>query len=437
MSRLSFFWAAGSVAAPVVVAVAVAFWLVTGATGPAQVAEPQAGLAVRVAPVVARDIRPIASGWGNVRAADTWSAVAEVRGQVIWRHPELEVGRLIEAGTRLLEIDPEDYRLAIAQAEADLDGLDAEARQIEAEAANTARILALEEARLALSEADLARVRELVAQGSAPQSRADEAERGTLQVRRTAMELQNTLALIPSRRERIAAQRARIEAALARARRDLDHTLVVAPFDLRLSAVQAERFQVVGVGQPLLSGDGIARAEVVVQVPLASFRRLLQGQAYDGDAMAAMRAGLSTRIDAELRLLSDTAQVWRGTITRIEGALDARARTVPVVVTIDDPYGNADPPLRVPLVANMQVAVTLSGAALPAQVVIPEAALRGEWVYLADADDLLELRPVTVLFRQEGLAVIAAGLEPGERLILDDIAPALPGLRLIPVESAP
>jgi hypothetical protein len=38
-----------------------------------------------------------------------------------------------------------------------------------------------------------------------------------------------------------------------------------------------------------------------------------------------------------------------------------------------------------------------------------------------------------VAFRQAGQAVIAAGLDPGEWLILDDIAPAIPGLSLVPV----
>lgn len=430
----AFLWAVP----PVALGVALALWFVAGAAGPERLEAEPPGLAVRVLPVATQDIRPVARGWGNVRAAETWTAVAEVRGQVIWRHPELEPGRLIAAGTRLIEIDPEDYRLAIAQAEADLAALVAEAGQIAAEAENTARILALEEARLALSEAEHARVRDLVAQGAAPQVRADEAERATLLARRTVVELQNTLSLIAPRQDRLTAQTARTEAALARARRDLDHTVVLAPFDLRVTSVQGERFQVIGVGQPLLSGDSLDRVEVLVQVPLAAFRRLLHGlETTDGDALAALRAGPAGLIEAEVRLLSDPGQIWQGTVARVEGALDPRARTVPVVVSVADPYGGAAPPLRLPLVPNMQVEVTLSGRPLAAQVVIPETALQGETVRLVDAGDRLELRAVGVLFRQDALAVIADGLSPGERLVLDDIAPALPGMRLVPVEGAP
>lgn len=429
MRRLSALW----VLPPVAIGAAFAVWFVSQAPGPARLETALPGLAVRVTAVETQKIRPIARGWGNARAAETWAAVAEVRGQVVWRNADLEAGRLIAAGTRVLEIDPSDYTLAIAQAEADLAVLAAEASQLQAEAENTARILALEQARLALSEADLARIRELAAQGTTPQTRADDAERATLLARRTVVELQNTLSLIAPRQDRITAQVARTEATLARARRDLDHTVVTTPFDLRVAGVAVERFQYVNIGSTLASGDAIARAEVVAQVPMAAFQRLLSGTDTAGDVLAAMRAGPGTRMSAALHLAVDPTQVWEGEVTRIEAALDPRARTVPVVIVVDDPYGGANPPLRLPLVPNMYVEVTLTGAAMPQALVIPESALHGGFAYLADGENRLELRAVTAAFRQDGHVVIAAGLAAGDRLVLDDIAPAIPGMLLDPV----
>ncbi|MBY4891948.1 carboxymuconolactone decarboxylase family protein [Rhodobacteraceae bacterium N5(2021)] len=102
--------------------------------------------------VAQEDIRPTAAVWGNLRAAETWVAVAEVQGEVIWRHPDLEPGRLIPAGTEVLRIDPADYELALAQSQADLAALEAEGAQLIAETANTARILELERERLALAD---------------------------------------------------------------------------------------------------------------------------------------------------------------------------------------------------------------------------------------------------------------------------------------------
>ena len=420
---------------PIAIGIAAAVWMISSAPGPARVEGAAPALPVRVMTITAEDIRPTVTAWGNLRAAETWVAVAEVQGEVIWRHPDLEPGRLIPAGTEVLRIDPADYQLALAQSQADLAALEAERAQLDAESENTGRILALEQDRLRLAETDLERTRALTEQGTLPQSRADEAERATLLARRTVAELENTLALIPSREARIAAQIARSEAAIARAERSLENTTLTTPFDLRVTEVSAERFQTVAPGQVLIRADGIAAAEVVAHLGIDSFRSLL-GDTPDTITLAdMMRDGPAVRIDVTLSPLSDPAQVWPARVVRIEGALDARARTVPVVVSVDDPYEGADPPRRLPLVANMQVGLTFQGAPLTGAIAIPEAALHGGMVRVVGPDDLLELRHVTAAFAQNGRVVIADGLSPGDRVVIDDIVPAIPGMALTPVEA--
>lgn len=224
---------------PIALGIATAAGMIASAPGPAQIEGRGTALPVRVMTVALEDLRPTATAWGNLRAADTWVTVAEVQGEVIWRHPDLEAGRLIPAGTEVLRIDPADYELALAQSQSDLAALAAERAQLTAEAANTARILDLERARLELADADLTRTRSLAEQGTVPQSRADEAERATLLARRTVAGLENTLALIPPREARIAAQVARSEAAIERARRSLERTTLTTPFDLRVTDVAA------------------------------------------------------------------------------------------------------------------------------------------------------------------------------------------------------
>ena len=421
---------------PIALGIAAAVWMIASAPGPAQIDGRAPALPVRVMTVAVEDIRPTATAWGNLRAADSWVAVAEVQGEVIWHHPDLESGRLIPEGTEVLRIDPADYELALAQSQADLAALAAETAQLTAEAANTGRILDLERARLALAEADLTRTRTLAEQGTVPQSRFDEAERATLLARRTVAELENAMALIPPREARIVAQVARTQAAIDRARRSLDRTVLTSPFDLRVTEVNAERFQTVAPGQVVIRGDGIAAAEVVAHLPIDSFRRLI-GDAIEDMALAdMMRDGPPTLIDVTLSPLSDPTQIWTARVARIEGALDARARTVPVVVSVDDPYEGADPPRRLPLVPNTQVQIAFSGASIASVIAIPEAAMHGGMVRVAGADDLLELRPVTAAFAQDSRVVIVAGLAPGDRVVIDDIAPAIPGMALTPVEAA-
>lgn len=419
---------------PIAIGIASAVWMVASAPGPAQVEGGAPVLPVRVMTVVTEDLRPTATAWGNLRAADTWIAVAEVQGEVIWRHPDLEAGRLIPAGTEVLRIDPADYELALAQSQADLASLNAERTQLATEAENTRRILELERDRLALAEIDLERTRTLVAQGNVPQSRADEAERATLLARRTVAELENAIALIPPRETRIAAQVARSEAAIDRARRSLDRTHLTTPFDLRVTEINAELFQAVAPSQVVIRADGIAAGEVVAHLPVDSFRRLV-GNTPEGITLTDMMRDIpAAQIEVSLSPISDPTQIWTARIVRIEGALDVRARTVPVVVRVDDPYEGADPPRRLPLVPNMQVQLSFSGASLAGVIVIPEAAIHGGTVRVLGSDHLLELRPVTAAFAQDGRVVIAAGLSPGEHVVIDDIAPAIPGMSLTPVE---
>ncbi|WP_323037450.1 hypothetical protein [Pararhodobacter sp.] len=418
---------------PIALAAMVTSRLVAQAPGPVRVASTMTGMAVRVAPVERVSLAPTARGWGNVRAAETWTAVSEVRGSVIWHHDALQTGQILSAGTVVMRIDPADYELAIAQAEADLDVLTAEAAQIEAEALNTRRVMALEEARLALSESDAARVRELVAQGSAAPSRADEAERGVLAARRVVVELQNVLALIPSRQSRNAAQVARTQAALSRARRDLSHTVITVPFDVRITQAPVQQFQYVTIGQQLAAGEGLDRAEILAQVPISAFQRLLSSADLQGGVLDNMRDAQMIALGVTVAPVASPEQIWQGRVSRLEPALDARARTVQVVIEVDDPYSGARPPERIPLVSNLQVEVTMVGPQLRDVITIPASALHGGMVYVADGNDQLELRPVEMAFRQGGVVVVASGLEVGDRVILDDIAPAIPGLQLLPV----
>ena len=432
MSRL-----AGLVALPpVALGAALAVWMISTAPGPGQTGTGPEPLSVQVQTLTARAIAPQTRVWGNVRAAEHWVAIAEVQGEVVWRNPDLQTGRALTAGARLLEIDPADYRLAIAQAEADLDAQHAETGQLDTESANTTRILELERQRLALAEADIARTRTLAAQGTLPQSRLDEAERAKMLAERTVAELENALALITPRRARLAAQIARTQAVLDRAHRDLARTVIEAPYELRVTAVEIERFQRVAPGQVLIRGDALDAVEIVAQVPVAAFRRLLPMVGTTDGPPPAMQSGPMQDIRAEVRSLSDDSQVWVGQVDRMEASLDPQARTVPVVIRVADPYGNAEPPLRLPLVPNMRAEVTLTGPARDATIAIPETALHGDTVYLVDDSGRLVVRAVSVAYRQNGSVVIAEGLAPGDRLITDDVAPALPGMALHPVEAA-
>ncbi len=421
---------------PIALGLGVAVWLVFAAEPPARVDEGERSVVARTIRAEEAPVRAVVRGYGNVQAARRWEAVSEIAGTIVWRHPDLDTGNVIEAGTTALRIDPTAYDLALAQAEADLAALRADVAQTDIDAANATRLLTLEQSRLDLAETELARIRDLRARGVTSQSALDAQERTTLQVRRSVEELQNTIDLIPSRRNRLDAQMARTRVVLDRAKRDLAKTDIVVPFDLRVGTVHVERHQFVTAGQKLVTADDIARAEITAQMPVVSFRRLLGGA---GEGGPVTPTGLAARFDdisAEVRLVSDPSQTWPGRLVRVESALDPQARSVPAVISVDDPYAGANPPLHLPLVPNMYVELVLTGPVIATAITLPDSAVhQGDLVYLRDDAGRLELRKVAVAWRQGGQAVLGEGISPGEEVILDDLMPALPGMLVAPAGS--
>jgi multidrug efflux pump subunit AcrA (membrane-fusion protein) len=411
------------------VGLGLAVWLVM--TGPelARLERAEAAIAVEIVTAEASAVAPVATGYGFSRPARTWTAIAPLRGTIVEAHPDLASGRFIPAGAEVLKIDRSEYELALAEARADLAALETEVAQLEAERENLGAVLELERERLALAEQDLARTERLVAQGTTPQARLDEQQRTTLTFRRTVQELENTLALLPVQLERLAAQTERTRVRIARAERDLDLTTLKAPFDMRVTETQVEAFQFVNSGQPLLTGEGIERAEIVAQVPVDAFRRIVAAILGAGTLapLDRMHAADTSGVGAEARLVG-TDVTWPARVEQVQAGLDPRTRTVQVVLSVDAPYDFAAN--GVPLVANMYLAVELTGPPLAPRVLLPDAAVHGERVLVMDADDRLELRPVKVAFRQGGQTILHDGVEPGERVVLTDVVPAIGGALL-------
>lgn len=432
MSRTTRFKRILPVAGALVVGLGFIVLMVSLKPPPAQQPHDAAQRTVRVIEAEALPYRVEARGFGSVTPARSWRAVAAVGGRIIYRHPELESGNLIEAGTRVLEIDPTRFELAVAAAEAELAGIETEIRQLEQEKKNTADLLALERQRLELAEQELSRVERLAERGALSQTRRDEQARATLAQRQAVQSLDNRLRLIPSQLDHLRARRDGARTALARAREDLADTRFTAPYDIRVHQVEVERHQQVRAGELLFAADGIETAEVVVQVPIPQLRQLLGATTRLQPAPGLNLAGQLNleSIEAVLRLSANPQVRWPARVSRIASGVDPRTRTVQLVLSVDDPWRNARPPQQPPLVRGMYVEALMSAPAAEPRILVPLAAVHQGEVHVADADDRLRRRSVELLLSQRDLAVIATGLEAGERVILDDLVPAIEGMRL-------
>lgn len=420
---------------PLVVGVAVVVLFAKGRKGPAREAAAEISRAVRVVTVEKRDVVPRVIGYGTVHPARTWSAVAEIAGRVAEVSPLLKEGEVVAAGHTILRIDDTDAKLEVARLTAEADGLRAQLAKLELTRENVETLLGVEKRSLELAERELERLEALGKRGSATAAEVDAQRRVLLQQRTAVVNQENSLRLLPSEREQRQAQLKATEARLARARRDVKRAILVTPFPCRIETVNVEATQSVTVGQTLAAAYDIQVAEVEARIALGQARQLFHPEARR-NVLHSLVAGVDWSqfgIEATVRLrLPGQVFERKGRFARAAPGLSPGTRAVGVVVAIDQPYEGAVPGESPPLIKGMFVEVELRGLPYRDRIVVPRAAIRAGRVYVAGVENRLVIRPVKVEFVQGEEAILASGLEAGERLVVSDLIPAIEGMLLAP-----
>ena len=403
---------------PVVIGILVLMFMVAGKQPPAKAERGEPTRTVRVIEVPLVELVPMAEGYGQVQPARVWTAVSQVSGRVTYIHPKLRDGEILPESTELVHIDPKDYELALAQAQAELAELSAQEK-------NARASLNIEKRNQELAKKELGRIQKLVAKGTSSQSKADETERAMLTYSASVQNLQNTLALVPS-------QSSVLEAKVALAERNLGHTIIRAPYDMRVANLKVEADQYVPIGQSLFEGDAVDRVEIKAQVAMSSLRRLFIGRQMQIDIhrLSEDFAELIA-LDPVVRLdMGNHVAEWQAEFVRFSDTVDPETRTMGVVVAVDDPFKKVIPGYKPPLSKGMFVNVVMSGKKSMKRVLVPRSAVRANTVYVADEDNRLRRRSVKILFSQGDISVVEEGLDPGERVVVTDLVPAVDGMLL-------
>jgi len=341
---------------------------------------------VRVIPVEIRDLRLTVSSQGTVAPRTESQLVPEVSGRVIRVAPSFVAGGFFSEGEPLVEIDSVDYRQAVVRARA--------------EVAQCKLRLAQEEA-----EAEVAR-REW-----------DELGKGEA----------NPLTL---REPQLEDARAALDAAganLESAERDLERTVVRAPFDGRVRQKSVDMGQYISRGTPVATVYSVDIAEIRLPLP--------DDECAFVDLPLVYRGEEATETGPRVTLRADFAghfHEWQGVIVRTEGEIDPRSRMVHAVAQVKDPYGRRkESPDRIPLAVGMFVQAEIEGRAVQDVAVLPRTALRPNGrVFVIDPDDRLRFRTVTVLRAARDSVIVSDGLEPGERVCLSSLDVVTDGMQV-------
>lgn len=277
---------------------------------------------------------------GNVRAWRELELTAEVTGRVMWASERFEPGVEVAEGEPLLRIDATDYELALAEAQQSLASAE----------------LTLADAK-ALSQT----------------ARVNEAEATVVAA----------------------------EARIASARRDLDNTEILAPYNAVIDTALVEAGQFISAGTEVSRILGSDKAEV--RLPLLQRDVLL----IDDTSEVAVTLRSSSGGPRELR--------WTGRVARIESRIDSETRVIPVVVEVREPLNTERH--ATPLPFGMFVRAEIAGKSLADAVRIPQSALHGDSDVFVFEDGRLQRRTVEVERLRDGLALITAGLDDGDRVV--------------------
>jgi multidrug efflux system membrane fusion protein len=420
------------------IGVLIAFVLVKQGAQPGKIPLQEQASTVRVIKVPSANVIPRYLGTGTVAPSQIWNGVIQVSGRVMFVHSNLKKGAVIQADEVLVKIETGDYELAIAQADASIEGIRAQITEIAVKQSNGRAALKIEDDALRIANVELERKRKLLGTGTVSHTDFDQEERKTLTQKQSVLIQQNALNLYPVEQQRLQAELASLESQRASANLNLDRTTLRMPFTGRIAESNIERLQFVREGEVLLVADGLAKAEISVQVPMNNMSELLRSDTVLNIADATS-ANIGARLglgDARVLLKNKTlAMEWKGRVARISDTLNPKTRTIGVIVEVDAPYANVQPGIRPPLVKGLFVNVELRGRARPDSLVIPRNALHGNTVYWVKSDSRLELRKVEVAMSGTEFAIIRSGLNVGDQIVVSDLQPAIAGMLLKTVDD--
>jgi len=339
---------------------------------------PSPAMPVRVVPAERRDLPVHLKAIGSAAPLNTVTVRSRVDGQLL--RIAFEEGQHVEAGTLLAEIDPETYRIQLAQVEA---------RQRQ-------NLAQLETAR-----ADLERLEPLY-------------ERNLV----TIQQLEAQRALVREREGILAAD----QAAVDEARLQLTYTRIEAPISGRLGLRRIDAGNLVRANDTagLVTITQTRPMAVMFTVPEVDLPQVLE----------TLRAGEQPVVEAWDR--SERILLARGVLRTVDNQIDATTGTIRMKAE----FPNDDETLF----PNQFVNVRLHVRTIEDAIVIPAAAVqfgsRGTYVFVVNDKNESTVREI-VLGPAEGTdQTVLSGLTPGDAVVLEGIDRLREGRPVVVVDDS-
>ena len=252
-----------------------------------------------------------------------------------------------------------------------------------------------------------------------------------IQYQQTVTDLQGQLDTYGSRKASAIAQIRRSEQQVKGQQTTLGRTKITMPFDARITVGDLDKGEYVSTGGVLFEAINASSLEIRAELPLDTLNILMASP--DPDAVSNIGRVLNDLpLQAEVRRADgDENTVWEARVSRFSESIDSVRRTVGIVVAVDNPYSSsASAAGTYPvLMKGMYVQVKIMAPEEQA-LLIPRTALHQGRAYVMNAADELEIRPVKARWQDSQQVLVSEGLDAGERLVVNDLIPVIPGMPL-------
>jgi len=384
----------------------------------------------QVAPVTFREIL---TAYGTARPDRQVVVAAQVSGEIVEVHPQLEVGQIVSAarsiisaetatrrdpGDVLVQIDERDYANRVRQTQNRINEASREIEQLQQQEQNAKRLLKKSREDLVAFEDEYQRARKALdakvgAEAAVTRTLVD------LQRQNDAVvQLENQVSLFP---HQVAAAKERLstsEAELERATDDLKRTRVVAPFDGILSEVMAEQGQFVRMGEPLFRITDPSRIEIPVSIGLDDWHQISSSLESGHSPVVSLAA--SEVLEAD----------WTGAIVRVAPEADPVSRTIEAYVEVQNQEQSSA------LLPGTFVHARITGSTNENTIVIPRESIFDGHVFVVDTEQQVHQVPVTQGRKLKSLVVVTRGLTGGEQIATTNLNILEDGLHVDVQETA-
>ncbi|HEY6896792.1 MAG TPA: efflux RND transporter periplasmic adaptor subunit [Rhodocyclaceae bacterium] len=327
---------------------------------------------VTTAKAEARDLPLRLDLVGRAEAFESVTLKARIDGQV--SAVPFQEGQAVKQGEVLLRLDPADFQARLRQAEAGL---------------------ARDQAQLNKARNDLERANALAAKGFVSE--------------------QNLIAARSAVDTQLAALKGS-QAALELARLQLDYTVIRAPF----AGV---------VGTKLVFPGAAVKINETALAVVNRIKPLTVSFTIAEKFLPAVQAALKRGVlQADVGVPGSGDHHYPGQVRVLDNAVDPASGTIRMKAQLPNEQGELTPGqfLDVSLVLDtLKDAITVPAAAV-------QQGPEGFYVFVVKADSSAELRRVEVSTNQQGLAVIAKGLQAGETVVVEGHLRITPGAMVAP-----